>query len=122
MAYLTLKILYKEKTQITDIFTFGIASIVLILISIISFIIFNKNMIIATIVNRILMFLFLIIFHKKLNKIQNTYKYLWNRNNNKQKIIKSTTFRCLNLVIFNIMFYILNILMLYATYYNSFIK
>ena len=36
MTFLTLKVLYKNKAQVTDIFTFGIASIVLMAISIIS--------------------------------------------------------------------------------------
>ena len=35
MTFLTLKVLYKNKAQITDIFTFGIASIVLIIVTVI---------------------------------------------------------------------------------------
>ena len=37
MTYINLKVLYKEKAQITDVFLFGIASIVLISISAISY-------------------------------------------------------------------------------------
>ena len=44
MTFLTLKVLYKDKAQITDVFTFGIASIVLIIISLISFILLGPDM------------------------------------------------------------------------------
>ena len=39
MQFVILKVLYKEKSQITDIFTFTISSIILIIISFISYII-----------------------------------------------------------------------------------
>lgn len=125
MTYLILKLLYKEKTQITDIFTFTIASIITIISCLIpSFLIIFKicDYIIYAIITRILMFSFILIFKNKLYKIKEFYKKVWNRNDKVKKKIKSTTFRCLNLVVFNITFYILNILMLYAVYYNSFIK
>ena len=56
------------------------------------------------------------------NKIQGVYKKVWNRNDATKKKIKSTTFRCLNLVVFNIMFYVINLGLIYAIYYNSFVK
>lgn len=122
MSFIILKILYKEKAQITDIFTFSIASIILIVSSILSFLLFQPNMILVSIINRLIIFFIIIKFHNRLYKIQNIYKKLWNRNDKEQKKIKSTTFRCLNLVIFNITFYFLNLLMLYSIYYNSFVK
>lgn len=122
ITYLILKILYKEKTQITDIFTFGIASIVLIVsCAIPSFLFISgfpnyKMYIVYVMITRILMFLFIFVFKNKLYKIQKIYKYLWNRNDRIKKKIKSTTFRSFNIVIFNIVFYIINIAMLYASY------
>ena len=122
MSYLTLKILYKEKAQITDVFTLGIASIVLIIINfILYFTIYNfiNNYIVYVIIDRIFLFVFVFLLKNKLNSIQNTYKKYWNRNDKIKKKMKSTTFRCLNLVIFNLMFYVINIAMLYCVYVNS---
>lgn len=120
ITYIILKLLYKEKAQITDVFTFCIASVILIIISVVSFLLLgNHNMILAVILNRSLMFIFLFIFRNKLNNVQKIYKKLWNRNDNIFKKIKSTTFRALNLVIFNITFYLLSLCIKYAIYFNS---
>lgn len=122
MSYLTLKILYKEKSQITDIFTLGIASIVLIIINLILyFSIYNviNNYIVYVTIDRMFLFIFVFLLKNKLNFIQNIYKKYWNRNDKIKKKMKSTTFRCLNLVFFNLMFYIINIAMLYCIYANS---
>lgn len=121
-TYIILKILYKDKVQITDIFTFAISSFILIIINLILyltiFLLFN-NYIVYVIIDRILMFIILFLFHNKLNNIQKLYKKLWNRNDKIPKPIKSTTFRCINLVLFNFMFYMINIAMLYCIYINS---
>ena len=117
--FVILKILYKEKAQITDIFTFAIASAVLILISFISYFIIwatLSNYYIAVILCRILLFTFLVIFHKKLCKIQKLYKLLWNRTSKKPIKMKSATFRAVNLIIFNIMFYIINLGMIFTLF------
>lgn len=122
MSYITLKILYKEKAQITDVFTLAIASFILMIICIIPSFIFLNNMGNMTIyimyicLTRILFFTFLFIFKNKLYKIQFLYKKLWNRNDKTKKKIKSTTFRSLSLVIFNIMFYIINIGLAFALF------
>lgn len=114
LVFITLKVLYKEKAQITDVFTFGISSLVLILASAISFAIFMPNTILVIVVSRALLFIFLLLFNKKLPKIQSLYKKLWNRNDKVKTKIKSTTFRSLNVVIFNLMFYVINLGMIYA--------
>lgn len=114
ITYLILKLLYKEKAQITDVFTFGIASLVLIISSILSFFIFQPNMILVCIFNRIILFIPLILFRNKMKSIKNIYKKFWNRNDKIKKKVKSTTFRAFNLVAFNIMFFILNLCMEYA--------
>lgn len=112
--YLILKLFYNDKCQITDIFTLGIASLILMICSFITYIIFGPNMLLVSISSRMLLFSTLIILRNKLPLIQNIYKNLWNRNDNVRKKIKSTTFRGLNVVIFNFMFYIINIGMVCA--------
>lgn len=116
-TFLTLKVLYKEKSQITDIFILLIAYIIMIVSSILCFTISLGNVIIATIINRIIIFLFIFLLKDKLIKIQNLYKNLWNRDTNNTKI-KTTTFRSINIVIFNILFGLINTLMVFAIYYN----
>lgn len=116
MTYIILKLLYKEKSQITDIFTLGIASVILMIVSSICFLTISmtvKNMIICNIIAKGILFIILFVFRHKLPKIQNLYKRLWNRNN-KPKKIKSATFRCINIVAFNFMFCILNGIMIYC--------
>ena len=116
ISFLILKILYKEKCQITDIFTMGIASIILILANIILYPIATifKNYILFVICNRLLIFGSLFLLRHKLPKIQKVYKKFWNRNDKLPKRMKSTTFRCLNLVLFNVSFYIINAFMIYC--------
>lgn len=121
MTFVILKLLYKEKSQIIDIFTFTVASIILIISSILCFLISFGNVVFATIINRIILLIFIFAFKDKLKSIQNLYKRIWNRETNKTKI-KTTTFRSLNVIIFNILFWLLNILLMFAIYYNSIMK
>ena len=120
-SYIILKLLYKEKSQITDIFTLGIASIILIIISAICYFVFGlfiHNVIIGNIIQKVCLFIVLYIIRLKLPKIQIMYKKFWNRNDKILKPIKSTTFRCINLVLFNIMFFIINgYIIFYIIYY-----
>lgn len=121
-VYLILKLLYKEKAQITDIFTFTISSIIVIIIDTLLFIfgsLFIKNYYVLFAIERITIFTILFLLKNKLPKIQNMYKKMWNRNDKEKKIMKSTTFRCINIIIFNLTFYIINITMLYAIYKKS---
>ena len=118
-TYCLLKILYKEKCQITDIFILAVASIILMVTSAILYLIVWKTVnvfMIYVILHRIVLFLILFLFKDKWSKIQHLYKKLWNRNDNISKKMKSTTFRSLNLVIFNLMFYLLNLGILYTLF------
>ena len=63
-----------------------ISYIILIVTSAICAVIFNSNLVIATITNRIIIFGLLIIFKNKFSKIQNLYKTYWNRNTIPKKI------------------------------------
>lgn len=117
MTFLILKILYKEKAQVTDIFSFTIASIIVIISSVLMYSIAYftyRNITICVLLHKILIFIFLFVAKNKLYCIQKMYKKLWNRNDRIKKKIKSTTFRSINIVIFNIVFYIINIGMLLA--------
>lgn len=119
-VFLTLKILYKDKSQVTDIFILAIGYVILmissILFSIPAMLNIIKNYTICVILNRIFLFILLFILNYKLVKIQNLYKKLWNRNDKVSKKMKSTTFRALNVVAFNTLFVVFNLGMLYALY------
>lgn len=119
MSFVNLKVLYKEKAQVTDIFLFTSASLILIMISAFCYgIIFVtiKSYVCALIMNRILMF---IILYFGRNKIKNTYKKfcsLWNRHNNPNKI-RSLTLRNISIIIFNLMFWFINVGMIFFLTY-----
>jgi hypothetical protein len=117
--------LYKEKSQVTDIFIFLISYIFGAVFSVISVVIGKfifGSIVLANTICKIIMFSFILIFKDKLVLIQNVYKKMWNRNDKVSKKIKSTTFRAINIVLFNLLFAIFNLCMLYALYYNNFVK
>lgn len=119
LSFIIMKMLYKDKTQVTDIFTLGIASIILVITSAIPYVIIYftiHNMLIYVILNRIIIFTLLFVFRYKLQNINKLYYKLWNRNN-KPKKMKTTTFRALNVVIFNISFVIINLGILFHNLY-----
>lgn len=118
-TFLILKLLYKEKAQIIDIFTFMIGSLIMgVFDGVLYFIVWKtiNNYLIYAVMVRVLQIIFFVLFHKKLYKIQYLYKKLWNRNRQHPNKIKSATFRSLNIVIFNLMFYLINM----AVVFNSF--
>ena len=114
-----LKLLYKEECQITDVFTLSFASVILMVVSIVISLMFKHNIIMTIIISRICLFGLVSSLNYKLSKIQKLYKKLWNRNDKVKKKIKSTTFRAINLVMFNTMFYIINFCMLYALIFRK---
>lgn len=121
MAYVTLKVLYKEKAQITDIFLFTAASLLLIAISVASYgiVYFTvRNYFVALILNRNLLLLTLYLAR---NIISNKYKKfcsLWNRHNIPSKI-KSLTLRNISIITFNLMFWLINLGMAFSYVLNS---
>lgn len=121
-TYITLKLLYREKSQITDIFIFSISGISLLSISALCGALYANGILPYTfclIINRVCLFTLLLTLRNKLKYIQNLYKTLWNRNDRlKKRKMKSTTFRSINVFAFNLIFYIINIGMLYAIYFN----
>lgn len=115
MTYLNLKVFYKNKARITDICTFMIASIILIATSALCFIFLPKNAYIISITNRVIIFALIFIFKNKLAKLETIYTKFWNRHNS-PNFIKSVTFRSAFIVIFNFMFYLINLGMLYMLF------
>lgn len=101
--YLILKILYREKTQIIDIFVISISMIYTTFLSYI-LVWFIKsdysNYYLIFIINRVLLYI-PFIFYKKFNTIYNSYCKLWNRNKLEQRKIKSITLRNISLIAVN---------------------
>lgn len=111
LSFLLLKILYKDKSNVTDIFTIGIASVIIIIVSIFSYFIvslFSTNVIIGNLCQKAILFFIILVYKSYLPKINNIYKKLWNRSKHSYKI-KSTTFRVLNLIVFNFSFVVINL-------------
>ena len=88
MTFLILKIIYKEKAQITDIFLFGAASIILIIFSVCAYLVILytiKIYFVALILNRILIFSFLYFFKKQIRNLYVKFYSLWNRRHKSKK-------------------------------------
>ena len=119
MSFVNLKVLYKEKAQVTDIFLFAAASLILVVISIFSYAIVYitiKNYVCALILNRVLLFIILYFSRNKIKNIYRKFCSLWNRHNNPNKI-RSLTVRNISIIIFNLMFWTINLCMIiYLTY------
>lgn len=89
MTYLTLKVLYKEKAQITDVFLFTAASIILIISSAFFYLIILytiKVYMITLILNRIFIFTFIYFMRKNIRNYYVKFYSLWNRRHNTKKI------------------------------------
>lgn len=117
MTFIIMKILYKEKSQIIDIFIFT-ESLILLLIFTVPFLVLNNfinNIYIVCIISKISLFIFFFFIKKYLFKINNKYYKLWNRNDYEKRKIKSLTLRNISIVTFNILFYITNILIIYVS-------
>lgn len=119
LTYINLKVLYKEKAQITDIFLFAVASIILILVSFISYMIILftlKQYWIALLLNRVLLFGILWLIRKQINKTYKKFYSLWNKHKLPNKV-KSLTLRNISVIVFNLMFWVINIGMIFFLEY-----
>lgn len=114
LVYLILKLLYKEKSQIIDIFAFSISTIYLTLLACICAIILKNDYsnyflyYSLYFISRVLLF-GIFIFKNKFNIIYKKYCNLWNRNDNIKRPIKSITLRNVSLIMINVSIFILNI-------------
>lgn len=98
--------LYKEKFHISDIFIFMLSADILVLFSfVIAFACVYQSLLIywiAYIINRILIFGFLLLFKNKLNKFYISIISQWNRNREKPNKIKALTIRNVCVLLLNI--------------------
>ena len=116
MTYVILKVLYKDKAMITDIFVFMVASLILIAVSFISYMVVLvtiKNFYVAAVLNRIILAIILVVFKDKLSYFYKNYKLFWNRRKDVPVKIRSLTLRNISIILFNLMFYIINIGLIY---------
>lgn len=122
MAYVTLKVLYREKAQITDIFLFMFASLILIAISFVFYMPFYfitngnvqlKEYLTALILNRLLLSLVVIKGNNFIRDIYKKFCCLWNRHAIPNQI-KSLTLRNISIITFNLMFWLINLGMTFA--------
>lgn len=119
LSFINLKVLYKEKAQITDIFLFTAASIFLIISSVLCYIVVLytiKNYYVTLVLNRIIIFSFIFVFRKQIRKLYKEFYSLWNRHSKPNKI-KSLTLRNISIISFNVMFWFINLGMLYFIKY-----
>ena len=119
LSYIILKILYKDKTQITDIFLMMIASIILIAFCVFTYLtaLFTyKNYFISLVINRILIFSFIFMNRNKINVMYKSFYKLWNRHDNPNQI-KSLTIRNISVITFNFMFVFINAGMIFFIKY-----
>ena len=110
LVYLILKLLYKNKTQITDVFILILGQLYLSLASYIMFLFLKQdlsNYYMLYVIGRIILFL-PFIFKDKFNIIYKKYYSLWNRNDNMKRPIKSITLRNISLIILNIGIFLMN--------------
>lgn len=115
LVYLILKLLYRKKTQIIDIFVFSISTVYLTLISIICFCFVKEdysNYYIMIIINKILLFIPFIL-RNKFNILYKKYCRFWNRNDNEKRPVKSITLRNVSLISLNLFICVINIVCLY---------
>jgi hypothetical protein len=118
LVYIILKLLYKNKTQIIDIFVFSLATLYLTISSYICYELMVKGIIkssfICYLLSRINL-LFPFIFKSKFNKLYCNYCKLWNRNDKIKRPIKSITLRNISLICINAFIFFMNICALIKT-------
>lgn len=119
LTFIILKVLYKDKAKIFDIFYMILCYLFIIIVSIPCFLIFGSDMILANFINKFLLFLILFLFKNKLNKLENAYYKFWNVDKENKKKVKAITFRSINILIMNIIFIIINICMIIAVLFNK---
>lgn len=117
LTYLILKLLYKNKVQITDIFLISLAYMYLAINSYICFQFVSNdlsNYYFIAIINKILLFI-PFIFKNKFNLLYVKYKSLWNRNDKIKRPIKSITLRNISLICLNIFIFLANLILIYIS-------
>lgn len=121
MSFVNLKVLYREKAQVTDIFLFMVASIILIVLSVFTYLTAlytYKDYFISLVLNRVLLFGIVFIFRNFIKEKYKNFCSLWNRHNKPNKI-RSLTLRNISIITFNLMFWFINFCMfIFLTYFK----
>lgn len=115
LSYFVMKITYKNKVQIIDIFVISIALFYIFISSYICFLFVKEDMsnyYLISIINRITLFI-PFIFKNEFNCLYNKYKSLWNRNDNVKRPVKSITLRNISLIGLNIFIFLSNLVLIY---------
>lgn len=107
---ISLRVLYKSRIKITDVFLFSFASILLIILTALAYYTI-PNYFIAMIVSRILMLATILFFKNKIRNYYLKYKLCWNRNKENPNKIKSLTLRNISAISFNVMIFILDLIL-----------
>lgn len=110
LVYSSLKILYKTKAQIIDVFIIGIAYLWQVILSLILPIFAMtdlSNYYILYIINLVLLFS-PFIFKNKFHTMYKKYCRFWNRNDAEKRPIKSITLRNISLILLNGLILLLN--------------
>lgn len=111
LIYIALRLLYKKKIQIIDVFIISLAYFWVVFLSFIMIFFLNDNYsnywLLYT-MNRILLFI-PFIFKNKFNNIYKKYYSLWNRNDKQKRPIKSITLRNISLILLNSFIFFMNI-------------
>lgn len=115
LVYIILKVLYRTKAQIIDVFVISISSIYVTILAIAALVLLKYttvNYYFLMFINRIFLFT-PFIFKGKFNIFYKKYCKLWNRNDNEIRPIKSITLRNISLISLNLLIVIINISCLY---------
>ena len=114
ISYLVMKLIYKNKTQIIDIFVFSVAFMYVGLNGLIWSLFIKEDMFnyyLILIMNRFTLML-PFIMKNKFNVLYNKYKSLWNRNDKIKRPIKSITLRNISIICLNIFIFIANLFLI----------
>lgn len=115
LCFGVLKLLYKEKAQLADIFLVLFISLYLSLLSFIVFYFVKEdysNYYQMAVINKILLFLPLLV-KDKICLGYEKYCKLWNRNDKEKRFIKSITLRNISLIVLNCFLFISNLIFIY---------
>lgn len=111
LIYISLKLVYKKKVQIIDVFIISTSYLWVAILSILLLVFLNKdnsNYWLLYSLDRLFLFIPLI-FSKQFNKLYKKYCGLWNRNDKENRPIKSITLRNISLILLNGFIFLLNI-------------
>ena len=107
--YGVLKLLYKEKAEITDIFLMSFVSLLLVLSSVFTYFCYS-NYTLSIMINRVLIVCFACL-SKYFKDFYIKYMSCWNRNRKTPNKIRSLTLRNISVIIFNLMIFIINLML-----------